>query len=64
MARKTFAPQLARQLQHVAVYYARHKAKIDPTIAGQGSLAADIQTIVNTINNQGGWGSIVVRENP
>lgn len=64
MAKRTYTPQLARILQRVAVYYARHKTAIDPTIAGQGTLAADLQTIVNTINNANGWGSVNVKSQP
>jgi hypothetical protein len=61
---KTYAPQLAKMLKRVSVYYPRHKSKIDAAIAGVGTLQADIAQIVSVINNPNGWGAQNTTETP
>lgn len=60
MAQKTFAPQMARLLQHIVKYDARHHAKIVAVTTAQQT--TDLQTILNAINNS--WAAVVTTETP
>lgn len=60
MAARTFAPQMARMLQRVVKYQAKHAAKINAVASA--SQQTDLATIVAAINNS--WVSVPVNEQP
>lgn len=57
---KTFAPQMARMLQKVQRYQAKHAPKIAAAASAQQN--ADLATIVAAINNS--WSAVVTTEQP
>lgn len=57
---KTFAPQMAKLLQHVYKYNAKHAGKMAPVLSG--TQAADLATIVAAIANS--WLAVNETEQP
>lgn len=57
---KTFAPQMARLLQHVYKYNAKHSGKMAPVLSAQQ--ATDLATIIAAIANS--WLAVVTTEEP
>lgn len=60
MAAKTFAPQLAKMLQRVVRYQAKHAAKIAAVASAQQN--TDLATIVAAVNNS--WIGVQTTEEP
>jgi galactose-1-phosphate uridylyltransferase len=57
---KTFAPQMARMLQRVVIYQAKHAAKIAAVASAQQN--ADLAAIVAAINSS--WAAVPTHEQP
>jgi hypothetical protein len=60
MATRTYAPQMARLLQHVVRYQNRHASKI--AAVASGTQNADLAVIVAAINNS--WIAVQTTETP
>lgn len=62
MAKRTYAPELARMLQRIVAYYGKHQVSINAVITDQQR--SDLNSITATINGSGGWGSVNTRGLP